>query len=1530
MASSFFSPSANAEDGLENEKEEERSFFQTEQEENSSVPETQVSSEDLDSHFEVVIKNRSIKMTKATCMRAGREGVPKAPSLQAAIRAKEKVNNYQHEFEQAGRTLLTRIDYVPKQGRGTAYRANSRYSTSSSASNLSSKITHLQTLKSRTVDSFNLEPGYLLCDRTAEPQYDRLIEYALRANAGAQAVTQRRATQGASNQTPRINSRAVGMAAAAQCINASIAISLSEMKLRQRGIKTCNVLGSTSINPCKLVFASEEQRSQLLEDSSVFLPLISTTELVYNSIPTKLGTSSIRNAAQDIARRELTENLVSRAMYADDMLTSICRSIGGGYEIDSIWASVVLIVFLSYDPRGRRILSQCKLTDVDLQIAYVLESYGRAEITRRIRMKNQQNAPKKKRKRKRKDDEEEEEEEEKQEEEQEEEEEGVTDQATSGNRMDAPADALSSLLQDNEEEDSKTLGTKRRRASKSVGSSSTSDSYSLLNWWFRALRSKQVSVLETLIASSRDTAKQAAKSSLQRQAGDNALLASNKTLNGICMSTAVKSCEELVRLVHQPAKNIPMIVAIKTKWSSDVHIGVNSIPTKTYQNALHACKMLSSDLQPSFDAKTLILHSSSVQEFVAKTESGNMPGVMERYTRMAEIRSTDSCKSARGKRILSSIESFIQKETSRPIISIYGGVARSFISMKLSVPITESMNASAERMCEEGVEVYQRALNDNPVSDILGRSCSIINGRSNADYVRPPVVALKTSQSEKHRLEPVCSPCSRLAIGLRLNELLRRWMIGRTRKNGIAFVVCGLGSTDEIPKDLGFIMDNEPIPMAIITNVTTYADEQETKIDEDKLRSQKYSDFATISASLNICVDSAVRVPELVSKTTDLFQRRALMIVASSQASYVGDVGAALSAQWANCSSASSKKVSCADVNTLPLLSIWDCYAGGLVNVHRSYTNTAYSGTYGPHVCTGITPPGLLSNYYRSDQRKHGTMSLSQEAADKLCDIVTESHYVPVGDSNYAATPLQTRGIPHGFVPGLHTVLNDFEDAMGSMRTLMGREDDPTLDGVFCLPFSAFTQALAPDVESTVDLTIRHSFRDQSQCSVATGRSYLPDTTSENEAIFVEPMWRRPCQVCSSDNPFATSYGYADSMFNIANLMAIMVMDVATRSGIHDCADAQLDYFHKFVCRCVLVDDWDQESSTNSVSSAPSAPSPPSALWAVDFLVLLFSGMFPKTHAVNEQVVPAELSILSSKMATLCKKQQRLKKSPIGAPISKLVSEEHVNAIRERWKAFHNRAASICPWKQGLKPLLYKLMVHKGSNDVSKQTMLGLREAVDAIPRVAWLVYSKDGKTPPAHPNPLHECPSPMHVQRTHIDPIFCATGPNLEIDPRGCVVGLQPFQLRQLYILMLGSHLKNVKPQVVRNEGGLNLRISSAADLLEISGKERSEKAISPLQVEADTNAFGTRESKLYGCSLQRSAWDANALLIAPLLNRIEAPQSKEKRSMGEWGDASWLHMHLNEERETMHRIHDVEKNARNEIEHSALHSAQKFSWAM
>jgi hypothetical protein len=116
-----------------------------------------------------------------------------------------------------------------------------------------------------------------------------------------------------------------------------------------------------------------------------------------------------------------------------------------------------------------------------------------------------------------------------------------------------------------------------------------------------------------------------------------------------------------------------------------------------------------------------------------------------------------------------------------------------------------------------------------------------------------------------------------------------------------------------------------------------------------------------------------------------------------------------------------------------------------------------------------------------------------------------------------------------------------------------------------------------------------------------------------------------------------------------------------------------------------------------------------------------------------------------------------------------------------------------------------------------------------------------------------------------------------------------------------------------------LLLRESSLSTVLEQTGKKRSSKAIAPTQTESDQAAYGSRKAKVYGASLQTEAWDANAKLISGLICGIEQPMSKEWRSRGEFGDASWLRDYLQRQHAEQHKTHWDETHAKRKIEEAA-----------
>lgn len=97
-------------------------------------------------------------------------------------------------------------------------------------------------------------------------------------------------------------------------------------------------------------------------------------------------------------------------------------------------------------------------------------------------------------------------------------------------------------------------------------------------------------------------------------------------------------------------------------------------------------------------------------------------------------------------------------------------------------------------------------------------------------------------------------------------------------------------------------------------------------------------------------------------------------------------------------------------------------------------------------------------------------MMLSTTVADELAAQLAHTHHVEVGDKKYALTPIQTRGIPHGYIPGVHKLLDDYVEAVDRVAHEQGREGLNTVNGLFSLPYSAFTQVMSPPFRYTLSV----------------------------------------------------------------------------------------------------------------------------------------------------------------------------------------------------------------------------------------------------------------------------------------------------------------------------------------------------------------------------------------------------------------------------------------------------------------------------
>ena len=1277
------------------------------------------------------------------------------------------------------------------------------------------KMNHLAALKAKDIDSQNTEPAFLLGGFTTDMLWDRLAENSLKSNAVNSSVLNRKKTQGAANQTTRISCRGIGQAAASQVCAVALAMARSRFLLRINGYNIVNPIATTSVNLCAL---NLQDNSEISEDD--FFCITSTSRLVYNACPVKLSSVSVISTCIDLARRELNDFYISNAMCSQSAkFADICKSILGEMELDAVWCSWVLITYLCSHPRGRDILKNTGLTDVDIQSAVVFERYGGEEIRRRVRQRK-----------------------------------AAAEQSRKRPKGRAAASSSAEPVEDFE--DSVDLSGKRKRVPRGPLPSACSDSHGLIEFWHSALRSQDVSVLHTLASHTKRAARDAALSTLAKQAYGTEV-ADNEVLQNVSLQNAIKSAKALVSFVGRRVDDIPAFVALHAENPSsktmELSCSTLRIDKEAASSALHACTLPPRNIRPSEECGVQVAWSFAAKKLMpTNNESAAVPGVLERFHKINQIRDQEHVP-PRAERTAATMESFVDTESEMALTQSLTGTTRSFISIRTCVPFNHTHEKAAQYLVQEAKTLMYKVSQDpRPVHNI-------------------PFLIDKSQDTEMRR-EPLSTPASPLALGVCVNEIMRRWMSCKTRKNDVCKVSLGFNSAAELARESPGIMSSEPLPLLTITDVNMEC--------IDDVSAEDPVGTAGVSLGVHVCADAATRIPDLLRELKNQFdneedymmQCRSAIFVAASQASFLGAVASSLSSGYTNASVASSKKIVVPDTNKLMLLSPYDAYVGGLCNIIRSFDPGPYSGTYGCRVDTGWTPHGLFAHNYRSDKRQHGNCALSEAAADELAVAFGESHWKVFEDhaskekgddptvKYYTSVPTAVRGIPHSFIPGVHSVLNDYCDFIETYRKLSDREGADTVDSIMVLPFSAFSQALPPDLEPTADSSLRTCFRDELQGSVSSGRAFLPDCTSEDTAIVTEPLFRRPCQVSSGDCPFATAYENVDTFFNCANSMALLCRCL---SDWYKCKESATDFMHNTVSSFIFGD-----SSLTPVLSC----------WASDFLVML-NCMYPTTLEVGEFA----LLDAFAKASPAC--HQAL-------AVGKTLDLDHVPGLQEVdrryarifWAAFCKEDPLKCAWKRGLQPLLDLIIKHDGSHNTPPNVISEFKECLENAARAVWLVHSEDGvKRPPSyHPCSTASCFE--KVGRQQIDPAFVGSVEK-DIKQRAAAIGLKPHSYRQVLSELLGARIDDVVANVAINEGGLALRRSSDPTILDEDGKERTEKSISPVQTEGDSHAYGTREDKIAGAVAQKNAWDMNALMMKPLFTAIEPPRHPDVRGRGEFG---------------------------------------------
>jgi hypothetical protein len=112
----------------------------------------------------------------------------------------------------------------------------------------------------------------------------------------------------------------MGQAAATQCVNAAVAMALANAELRRQGVPVRNPLAGNAVDPA--LFSQSEWQADGEQDDMVVV--VSTSQMIYNANPTKLGTESVRSAAKKLAKLELEREAISERMASSNyMLTAL-------------------------------------------------------------------------------------------------------------------------------------------------------------------------------------------------------------------------------------------------------------------------------------------------------------------------------------------------------------------------------------------------------------------------------------------------------------------------------------------------------------------------------------------------------------------------------------------------------------------------------------------------------------------------------------------------------------------------------------------------------------------------------------------------------------------------------------------------------------------------------------------------------------------------------------------------------------------------------------------------------------------------------------------------------------------------------------------------------------------------------------------------------------------------------------------------------------------------------------------------------
>ena len=512
-------------------------------------------------------------------------------------------------------------------------------------------------------------------------------------------------------------------------------------------------------------------------------------------------------------------------------------------------------------------------------------------------------------------------------------------------------------------------------------------------------------------------------------------------------------------------------------------------------------------------------------------------------------------------------------------------------------------------------------------------------------------------------------------------------------------------------------------------------------------------------------------------------------------------------------------------------------YVVGHVNNVPMFVGSPWEGCYGTDYQTGVIGDvGIGGQNITSDARRVPSFA-TQEHVDALAIAVAQTCCVGIDSNTYCEIPFELQGTIRACYAGIHTCLNPLVACFELLRHEFGIQQDDTVMSIQCLPISPLCEAVQPATNGSMDEYER------------AGTEFIFDDSTSAQTSIMGPYFEtarvRACTL--ADNPYESIEDNLQTCVMIASVLGAIQSLLAAHFQM-DLRMALLAFFREDRCT-----------------------SPVLASLVVDVFVL-FCCLFPVSFDVGDIVIPVAAQMLPRLVhhhGVLTLKQ---------ALSESLLSKEDASEAME----FVFAITQDVVWARQAEFIACICALGGNYTTVLIEDRREVQEVLERWCKSVWHVHQALS----LEESPIYSVADEAHVIARDLMPVFVdrpSWPERRRQKQRGALIGISGFGFIQICTLLnAASTIKGTRVSYARNEGGAVLRPSSFALKGEMTGENVSNKSISPVQSENDTEAYGTPTAKKQGAARQKRAFEANNILLLNVTRHVSPPLPKSIRIRG------------------------------------------------